>query len=917
MRRILLGALFSSLAIAILTQCSEKCPLEPCRPEEGRICGVVELPQGFPLSFKDLRVRTLAGSAGLDCNSNFSVPVLSVSSAHLIVAVTEDTVPVLLGCCLPEPEGCRVEGVTGAAAEDDLRNVIGSAEGQVLISAASTALALAMVNPIMSGTTESERFWFACGVVAHQGFSDLVGDVEDGLRSSPAAYLDSQTLPGIYTKVSRLVSDVVASINCGAACDTFGLAPYVDDAPGDAVALKNAAFVHYGAGVMDALADTLRAVVLLPGRRVSNLIQVPGPVRVEYDLGDACVDVNFYKGIAGVDEGLMLETGHPGGLATQANLSQAVWNALSVFDALPALESPHQVKIGDVEAVKRLAQIVRDGVPEDVPLTALYIASNYPEDVLGMLGPGVDPPDLVGFLASMRCVFMENTRGLVSEGLEEMDRFARDLITSPDFTSRCICQAGGEISECPDAPLLSAGGVEPDSGSTSTEFTFFVHYCDPLRDPPQFVRVGIDGEEYAMELLNGKPYDGVYHYATTLSPGSHNHYFRCADTTGATARFPATGPVESPFVGSPPVLSGRVEPGVGSTMTHFRYSLDCYDADGQVPVSVSLFIDGNAHDMNYVYSWENNHHYRFVTLLPAGEHDHFFYAEDVLGYVARLPEQGVYEGPSVSEYRPMLSNPSVSPTSGAWGERYTYEVDYYDPEGEDPYFVNVCYDGVCQNMSLKTGASGNGTYSRGISLTTSGWHSYYFICADSKLEEFARLPETGEFEGPFVEERPGGCRNWDSKIAVHVIEYDATMDCDEKLPIIETCADIQSTWNGSNVLAFPVFFDLCEYKGVEFGLSWPEWEVSGSWQSCADLSIGEISHPGEGVSQVWFDCHFESAVVPGWVWLFADSPGFVEPCGHPYTGKITIVNCWGQLDEPWAWGRAGVNGTEGDDPCNP
>jgi hypothetical protein len=218
-------------------------------------------------------------------------------------------------------------------------------------------------------------------------------------------------------------------------------------------------------------------------------------------------------------------------------------------------------------------------------------------------------------------------------------------------------------------------------------------------------------------------------------------------------------------------------------------------------------------------------------------------------------------------------------------------------------------------MTLGTGIPSDGAYYCNIVHTVSGWHSYYFVCADSTRERFVRLPETGHFDGPFVEERPGGRRNYDAKIAVHVVEYDPHMNCGERLPVIQGCAWIQSTYEGADVLAFPIFFDLCEYQGVEFGLSWPDWEGGAVWQSCADLSIGEITHPGDGVSQVWHDCHLDNAVVPGWIWVYADGPGHIEPCGHPYTGEVQILNCWQEVDKLY-WGyRAGVNGAEGDNPC--
>jgi hypothetical protein len=155
-----------------------------------------------------------------------------------------------------------------------------------------------------------------------------------------------------------------------------------------------------------------------------------------------------------------------------------------------------------------------------------------------------------------------------------------------------------------------------------------------------------------------------------------------------------------------------------------------------------------------------------------------------------------------------------------------------------------------------------------------------------------------------------------AKVAVHVKAHNAKQTCGA-MPVIEGCGDIVTTYAGSNFDAFPVFFDLAEYAGIEYGFCWPDWTYSASWTQCADLVIGEISGPGDGVSQTWFSCHNEAIVIPGWAWLYADGPGRVVVCGFPAHGKIYALDCDMVMDEVTTSFAAGVYGEEGTDPCVP
>lgn len=158
--------------------------------------------------------------------------------------------------------------------------------------------------------------------------------------------------------------------------------------------------------------------------------------------------------------------------------------------------------------------------------------------------------------------------------------------------------------------------------------------------------------------------------------------------------------------------------------------------------------------------------------------------------------------------------------------------------------------------------------------------------------------------------------NPDVKVAVHVRPHDAKLGCD--YGTISTCHEIVVTEPGFNVDAFPVFFDVSEFQGCEYGMWWPSWAYSGAFSNCADLVIGAIVWPDDGASHTWLSCRTDTwACVPSYLWLYADGPGMVCVVPHPVSGIVNVLDCAEGLDAPMAFSCAGVNGYIGDDPCPP
>jgi hypothetical protein len=313
------------------------------------------------------------------------------------------------------------------------------------------------------------------------------------------------------------------------------------------------------------------------------------------------------------------------------------------------------------------------------------------------------------------------------------------------------------ISSSNTAPTLSSGYVNPTSGTTSTNFYYYVSYYDADGDSPSTKYVYIDGTAYTMSLYSGSAYNGVYRYGPkTLAAVSHNYYFYFTDGQGGTARLPASGTYSGPTVGepnTPPQLSsGYVDPTSGTTSTNFYYYVSYYDADGDSPSTKYVYIDGTSYTMSLYSGSAYNGVYRYgPKTLAAVSHDYYFHFTDGQGGTARLPVSGTSSGPTVESPNtpPELSSGYVDPTSGTTSTNFYYYVSYYDVDGDSPGTKYVYIDGTAYTMSLYSGSAYNGVYRYGPKTLDAVSHDYYFYFTDGQGGT-DRLPASGTYSGPSV-----------------------------------------------------------------------------------------------------------------------------------------------------------------------
>lgn len=131
--------------------------------------------------------------------------------------------------------------------------------------------------------------------------------------------------------------------------------------------------------------------------------------------------------------------------------------------------------------------------------------------------------------------------------------------------------------------------------------------------------------------------------------------------------------------------------------------------------------------------------------------------------------------------------------------------------------------------------------------------------------------------------------NANAKVAIHVIPH-GSRTCLKNFPTITSKDDIIVTEPSGDVDAFPVFFDMVEYQGFDYGLSWPGTQ-SCAFTSCSPLAIGTITWPGDGISHAWYVCQPYAIGVPGWAWIGEPAAAQISIVDHPTVESVLVGDC--------------------------
>lgn len=272
------------------------------------------------------------------------------------------------------------------------------------------------------------------------------------------------------------------------------------------------------------------------------------------------------------------------------------------------------------------------------------------------------------------------------------------------------------------------GAVNYLLGSSKQVFVYSVIFT-PSTTPTQH-DVVIDNVHYAMSPVTTYSGGTLYQYKAKLAPGNHTFTFSFTDSNGSYV-LPNNGvPFSGPQVEAFQVSHGLKPPFAlpGQTIT---YTAKYVSFTNTAPTEADVEIDGVDHPMQKT---SGNNYAKGVTYtyttnsLSVGEHNYHFLFDDGSGVGVAEDEGG--GRPVITNT--LLTNSSVSPTSGTSSTPFTFKTTYTDTNNTAPTTALLYVD----STSYPLQQVGNGSYSSGVVYQTTitlpnGHHKFYFVLANA------------------------------------------------------------------------------------------------------------------------------------------------------------------------------------------
>jgi phospholipase C len=285
-------------------------------------------------------------------------------------------------------------------------------------------------------------------------------------------------------------------------------------------------------------------------------------------------------------------------------------------------------------------------------------------------------------------------------------------------------------------------------GSEKQDFIYSVIYTRPTK--PIKHDVIIDNTPYVMAPVASYSGGVLYQYRTRLQPGNHTFSFSFTDNAGSYA-LPDNGvPWSDPRVEAFEVTHS-VKPAAALPGQTVTYTAKYLSFTGTPPTLAEVEIDGVDHPMqkllgdNYIqgvtYTYTTN-------TLSVDEHNYRFLFDDGSGVGVAEDEGGSL--PVITNT--ILTNSSVSPTSGNNSTPFTFQTTYTDVTGAAPTSALLYVGTTSYPLTQQPG----GSYRTGVVFKTTitlpnGHHSFYFVFTNANTswaDPFAPFTYSGPNVGP-------------------------------------------------------------------------------------------------------------------------------------------------------------------------
>jgi len=273
------------------------------------------------------------------------------------------------------------------------------------------------------------------------------------------------------------------------------------------------------------------------------------------------------------------------------------------------------------------------------------------------------------------------------------------------------------------------GSINPQIGAKKNTYTYSIIYT--LNQTPAVHNVTIDGVTYPMTSIGPIKGGTLYQYKTRLGLGSHSFYFTFSDVNGTLATSPDNGvpfpgPDVYPFnIGS---TGSGINPSVALPGQMITYTVMYTSPQNKPPVRAEVDIDGVPHAMQSTggTDYTKGVIYTFsINTLSTGQHYHRYVFDDGSG--AAYFESS--SSPAISSI--MLSQSSVSPTSGTSSTPFAFQTTYTNAGGVAPALAMLYVDNQPYPMSHISGSYSTGALYQVTTTLPAKKHSFYFVFADS------------------------------------------------------------------------------------------------------------------------------------------------------------------------------------------
>ena len=274
------------------------------------------------------------------------------------------------------------------------------------------------------------------------------------------------------------------------------------------------------------------------------------------------------------------------------------------------------------------------------------------------------------------------------------------------------------------------GALYPVIGGPNTTYTYSVMYS--LTSTPAIHNITIDGVDHPMNAI--KWYTGfgeLYQYSTKLAVSlNHNFSFTFSDTMGTVTlphngvSFP--GPEVNPFTLN--ALTSPVQPSPGLPGQVVTFNVLYTSTTNTAPTLAEVDLDGVAHAMHSTggTNYTKGVHYVFTMPMPVGVHYTIYRFDDGTGVA-------VYPGRITPITTPIvLSNSSISPTSGTSSTVFTFKTTYANVNGTAPTQATLYLDKTPIVMSYVSGSNSTGAVYQAQTTLSVGAHTYFFVFSDSQ-----------------------------------------------------------------------------------------------------------------------------------------------------------------------------------------